>query len=156
MDVNQITKVCTICKLDKSLDEYTNRPTGKYGKRADCRQCHNERTRRWHKDNHDRSIQNVYRWKAANPDKAKAYKQKWINDNREHIARKAKERRDANKLPKDPDKCHHWEYFDNMIIEDTSLKPYHQCSRCNKVRIRHNGKYYYKTDVDVLKSCWTI
>lgn len=94
------TKVCIKCNKEKSLDEYNNRKDSKDGKRADCKECHNnmrreyrynnrERRREymkkyridnpnqvpnWIKKNYDRYLENSRRWKKQNPDKVKRHK----------------------------------------------------------------------------------
>jgi hypothetical protein len=37
--MSEITKVCASCGVSKTLDEYWNHSTGKYGKRSRCKDC---------------------------------------------------------------------------------------------------------------------
>jgi len=37
--VDQITKICTVCGIEKPLEEFNKQKLGKYGRRAYCREC---------------------------------------------------------------------------------------------------------------------
>jgi hypothetical protein len=46
-----LTKVCTICEVEKSVDEYSNYTKGKYGVKADCKTCNAAACRQYYKAN---------------------------------------------------------------------------------------------------------
>lgn len=41
-------KICSKCKLSKSIEEFAKHPNGKNGLRAECRQCKGKHNKLWH------------------------------------------------------------------------------------------------------------
>lgn len=72
-------KICTVCKLEKSLDEFKKTKTRLY---ARCRDCTNEYARKYHHEH-----------KAA----CNEYRKELYKKNREHFLTKQKERYQLNK-----------------------------------------------------------
>lgn len=62
------TKVCTACKVEKSLDDFGMKKRGKDGRQPVCRPCAVEKTKQW---------------RQANPDKDRAAKRAWAQRNAE-------------------------------------------------------------------------
>lgn len=83
-----ITKVCTICKLEKNLMEFSVGKRSKFGRRPYCKKCDAEQYRKWYvenkekknahsrqhfRNNREQYIKNVLRWKSENLNRAKAH-----------------------------------------------------------------------------------
>ena len=60
-------KVCTKCKVEKTLSEFYAHKKGKFGRRASCKVCYNKQ---------------VDSWKSENQGKVKSYTQAWRDENK--------------------------------------------------------------------------
>lgn len=69
-----LTKVCTKCGVEKTIDCFNNKKNGKYGVRADCKSC-------------------VAEYRRANKDRMTAYREA----KKSSLAEKQKQYREANK-----------------------------------------------------------
>ncbi len=82
--VIQITKICSACKVEKTLDEFPDRSRGKHGKDARCKDCRNlymrsyyadniiaqrEYKRNWNAQHYYECKKRLYSWRNANPEK---------------------------------------------------------------------------------------
>jgi len=63
------TKICTKCKIKKTLGEFSPHKLGKYGKQSVCKDCHRIICRNWHRDNKEKSFARHAKWKKENPEK---------------------------------------------------------------------------------------
>lgn len=45
--VNEISKICSACKIDKFLDEFHSESKGVLGKQSRCKECHKAAQRLW-------------------------------------------------------------------------------------------------------------
>lgn len=54
-------RVCTVCRKCKALTEFNNDTKGRFGKQAQCRQCHNKK----HRDYNRQNSEKVHTQKAA-------------------------------------------------------------------------------------------
>lgn len=85
-----ITKICTKCAKEKSLNEF-NKGNGTYGFKYDCKQCQsiynketrerdrerkNEYKRSWRKKNREKENKALKIWRENNPEKAKAIRKR--------------------------------------------------------------------------------
>jgi recombination endonuclease VII len=96
------TKRCTKCGEEKSLDDFSPHPHGKFGKQAKCKPCSAAANLARYYANHAankerarlRSLEDQRtnpeaknaaraRWRAANPEKELAAKKKWATENPE-------------------------------------------------------------------------
>lgn len=59
-------KVCTQCGASKPVDEFYRRGD-RPGRKASCKECDRESTRKWSADNVDRHRERTRRWREANP-----------------------------------------------------------------------------------------
>lgn len=50
------SKVCTKCKVEKSLDSFWDRKDGKFGKRADCIECQKSYHKKYHSENREARV----------------------------------------------------------------------------------------------------
>jgi hypothetical protein len=87
------TKVCSKCGLDKPIDEFGLR-SDRPGKRwAKCILCQTEYQRSKAKETYyryqDDYIERARQYRLDNPDKVKAYSEKWISDPENHERKKA-------------------------------------------------------------------
>ncbi len=71
------TKRCSKCGREKPLEEYHRQPTGRHGRRADCKSCAAARSRKW---------------RADNPETARASVRAWTERHKESVASRAKDR----------------------------------------------------------------
>lgn len=68
-------KVCTKCKIEKELSEYSNDKAGKLGKKASCKQCCAKAFKDWGVKNRDHvnSYMRTYTKSAAHAEWRRAY-----------------------------------------------------------------------------------
>ena len=88
-----LTKVCTTCEVEKSVDEYHKQKLGKYGVAAVCGCCANQRTAQYDQDNKEAKVAYRKANKKAIAEKDKVYYQA----NKEAIAEQMKAYYQANK-----------------------------------------------------------
>lgn len=67
-------KICNICQVVKSLEEYTNNKRRKDGKENYCKKCEKEKR----EQKKDKLSESQKRWRAKNPDYMKEYNKKDI------------------------------------------------------------------------------
>ena len=100
--MNPITKICSKCGEEKELSEFYPRKGGKFGVRADCKECVIKRSVKWGKEHPtEKNAQNkrwrdahpdefrafVYAWNAAHPEQAAANRAAWADENPDKIRR---------------------------------------------------------------------
>ena len=68
-----MNKVCTKCKVEKSLDEFYKEKRGKYGCRAMCKICDANRKSIWHTKNIEKNHNKNHLWFQCNKSKRNAY-----------------------------------------------------------------------------------
>lgn len=78
IDPNATSKVCTGCRVEKSLDDFHAHKFGRYGKRSRCKKCQNEANRPWMNANTERVNASARRWRAANPEKLEKSQTKYL------------------------------------------------------------------------------
>lgn len=89
-------KVCNVCKLSKSYDQYAKRSASKDGLNYTCRSCASERNRKWResnpdgysdwvKNNVDRKRQSWENWIAKNKSRHAENYARWSNQNRHRV-----------------------------------------------------------------------
>lgn len=57
-------KICTLCGLTKSLDEYSNSKRGKFGKQSQCKACRNQLAKEYRLKNPEKCRENNHKYKA--------------------------------------------------------------------------------------------
>jgi 5-methylcytosine-specific restriction endonuclease McrA len=94
-------KKCSRCKLEKDLSEFHNASNCKDGKQSQCKMCKSEMSKfydsRRSKEKRKEYAKNEWQAKKNNP-YYKAYREKWLQENKEVVAQKAKEYREKNKI----------------------------------------------------------
>jgi len=74
--MEEITKSCTKCGVDKPLDEYWNHPNGKYGKRPRCKACVKEENAEFEKTYRPKRQDKSQAWYESNKDAVKEGREK--------------------------------------------------------------------------------
>lgn len=91
------TKICSKCKIEKSICEFNNRKTSKDGKRSSCKECDNEDVKKWRQNNKEKTKQQQQRrlkkyWQK-NLDRGKKYRE----NNKEKTLTRSRNWRENNK-----------------------------------------------------------
>lgn len=77
------TKICTKCKMQKTLDHFGKHSGVKSGLQPACRACLSAQTKNWYGLNKERKAATVAAWQAANPEVRQANIKDWVEANRE-------------------------------------------------------------------------
>jgi hypothetical protein len=93
-----LTKICTCCGEEKTLDLFSKKKTGKHGVRSQCKNCLLIKNREYNRVNSDKANARSKRWKINNPDKVLAYKQQYRIEKAEDIKAYRDSRKDADKV----------------------------------------------------------
>lgn len=88
-------KICSECKIDKPLTDFSPNKNGLYGKQSKCRSCHTKKydnsdnrkkyKKEWQIKNKDIANEATKRWRNRNPDKAKSSKRIWAKNNPDKV-----------------------------------------------------------------------
>src|SRR5262249_28416565 len=91
----QHVKTCKRCGQAKELDQFYANPSGRDGKRPECKQCTATRRREWYEANREREIARVREWQVANPDRVRenlprlpAAGHRTLSNRKSHLKRK--------------------------------------------------------------------
>jgi hypothetical protein len=76
-----MTKICTACKVEKTLDRFHKETAGKFGVKSKCAECITSVSQKWKKENNEREQQSRKRWHSNNKDKHKELTYKWREEN---------------------------------------------------------------------------
>jgi len=77
------TKVCSICKKGKTVDEFNINRATRNGFDYRCKACHSIYNKKWRKKNVEHCKQYYKKWGGANAERIKQYVMKWQNKNRQ-------------------------------------------------------------------------
>ena len=94
--MDDITRVCRKCGQEKPLSEFVKDKTCALGHRHTCKQCEQERYRKWRAANSEKRWEYNRKWHAANPEKIREYNRKWRAANPEKIREIRHKWREAN------------------------------------------------------------
>ena len=61
-----MTKICSLCKIEKPLEEFHNSSKSKDGKKSSCKSCRNEDSRKWNSKNKQRKAETARWWSKKN------------------------------------------------------------------------------------------
>ena len=81
--MDDITRVCRKCGQEKPLSEFVKDKTCALGHRHTCKQCEQERYRKWRAANPEKIREYNRKWRAANPEKIREIRHKWREANTE-------------------------------------------------------------------------
>ena len=103
-----LTKICSRCKIEKSVEEFHKRSSRKNGYAPACKSCKKviakkyydknaeavkERTRNWRRDNPEKFNDYKSRWNKANPQSARDRAKRWARENPERVRKNVHARR---------------------------------------------------------------
>lgn len=77
------TKLCTKCKIEKPLDQFSVNKASPTGIRSACKECCNAHKRQWSANNKDHCKQYMDKWREQNKEHVEAYTEKYNEENRE-------------------------------------------------------------------------
>lgn len=110
--MKSITKRCTKCEINKTLDNFHKSAKGKYGLEAYCKDCQKKRLREWVAKNPDKKKEYQHthyqkhhedvdarnkKWRSENKEKVRAGKKSWLERNLEKANKFLKKWRIDNK-----------------------------------------------------------
>lgn len=152
-------KICNKCNEDKSLNEFHNDKRGKYGKNTICKECNNEKTRKYRKDNSEKmkeydkklylkhtdvKIERATQYYKNNLEKCKKNHKKHYEDNIEIYKRQSKQYREEHK---EELKKHQKQYYWNN--KETLLKNHKEWYENHKEMVLKNSKQYYQDNREI-------
>jgi len=70
-------KICSVCKIEKELDEFYLRKESKDGYRANCKECVKVTTTKYKKNNPEKIKNAQKEWVLNNPEKRKKIQDKY-------------------------------------------------------------------------------
>ena len=79
------SKTCTKCRQILTIDNFSPKPSGQLGFRAECKKCRSNYTREWVAKNKDRKSASDKAYRAANKEKVAATYKAWQEQNKERI-----------------------------------------------------------------------
>jgi hypothetical protein len=68
-----VMKTCSICSIEKPLDDYNNQKLGKFGKRSYCRVCQSEMKKKYNQTNRNHITEYQRQYRLLNPEYNKNY-----------------------------------------------------------------------------------
>jgi len=71
------TKVCSRCKLEKSLDEFYQQKDGKFGRRSECKKCILEKTHIYYENNKEYCLEKSRKYYSENRNHHKELTYNW-------------------------------------------------------------------------------
>lgn len=78
-------KICFRCKNSKPISEFTRNKAHKDGLASNCKCCMRETHQKNYCKNKIKSHQSVNEWRKANPDRIRAIKRKYYDNNKEKV-----------------------------------------------------------------------
>ena len=81
-----ISKICTICNIEKEIDS-------RFGLYKACRTCLKKHQQKYYQNNRDLVIERSKQFMTDNPDKNREYVRKYYQTHRDSILEKARRRR---------------------------------------------------------------
>lgn len=90
------SKVCTVCNTEKPLEEFFIDHRGKYGRTSWCKDCLNGNSKKWQKENKERSNENIRKWQIKHREICIARKRNARASNPDKYRQKDKEYREKN------------------------------------------------------------
>lgn len=118
--------MCTKCKEEKSLEEFSKNKSAKDGLKYQCKGCESSRHKQYYEDNPDYNKAASKKWREDNPDYNKSASKKWREDNPDKRAAnnanyRAKKR---NQTPPDADRNLMLVFYTEAqrLTEETGIK----------------------------------
>lgn len=92
-----MTKICTKCKIKKSLNDFYNDNASKNKKHSNCKVCDLQASKQWKLNNANQVIAYRKQWSENNKEHIKQYGKQWYAKNKEYKASIDKVMRQQNK-----------------------------------------------------------
>ena len=83
--MENLTKVCSRCKVEKGVDEFHKNTIAKDGLFIYCKTCKSESDFKYHEANSEKRNEKSAKYREANPGKMKELQAKWIKSNPEKM-----------------------------------------------------------------------
>jgi len=90
-------KTCTKCGIQKSLENFSKHSSCMYGVRSACKECSKEENRKYRAENPEKAKASTKAWRDANPEKNNARIRAWARANPEKERQKQAKWREKNK-----------------------------------------------------------
>ena len=92
-----VTKTCSDCGLAKPASDYYRHPTTHDKLDRKCKECRKSATRRWKAENPERARAADRRWRNQNRERASAHYRRWRQNNKERHLEMCREWNAANR-----------------------------------------------------------
>jgi len=153
------TRICTICKIEKSYDEFYKSKKGKNGHAEQCKACRLIKDREYYKNNPAICLAKHERWAKRNPDKILVNQRAYYHRNKEKILEKLRESRRINgysntkayrKRNKEKIACHN---YVALAIKFGQLNRPDSCDKC-KIQCKPQAHHHdYTKPLEVVWLC---
>ena len=90
-------KVCSKCKVEKELTEFSKNSRSKDGLRCNCKECNAVYKKLYHQKNRDKLVEYSKEYNKNNKDKSKEYSKNYRKNNKNKISNYQKEYREKYK-----------------------------------------------------------
>ena len=142
MNIPYAFKRCTKCGkwLVASSEYFYKKKTGKYGLRADCKECRKKYGKKYREENKEAIAEHGKKYREANKEAIAEYKKKYYEANKQAILEQCKEYREQNKEAITEYKKKH--YKANKEAKAERYKKYYDA---NKEAFAERGKKYRQT-----------
>lgn len=91
-----LTKVCTKCGIEKTVDCFSKQRAGKYGVTSTCKPCNVAQNKHWQQTNREKAAASSRRWQQTNPEKVTSQRKIWKQANPEKVAAQQKRWKQRN------------------------------------------------------------
>lgn len=125
-------KVCRLCKVEKSLDEFHNMTRSKDGKQSRCKSCAIDLARRWYSENKERAAATCREYRAANAESVTEY-------HANYYQRNAEKWRERAQMPEVIERR-------NVLLRERMMDPQRRDAK------RAQDRDYYQKNADRLKA----
>ena len=107
-----MVKICSLCGIEKSLDEFHKHKHSKDGHRNRCKECRKSITKKYREENTDKVRESQKRYREDNKELVKQRKKEYYENNKEKLSEKI-----------ECDKC-------KSIVTKCHLKRHQQSKKC--------------------------
>ena len=104
-----ISKTCTRCSLEKSIDDFYLDSRGYY--RSKCKDCNNAEAVAWHSANKEKGLAAAKKYRDKNKEKIAAYHKDYAKNNSEKFCNYVAQRKQRAKIKLTKDQKNEIEYF---------------------------------------------
>lgn len=153
------TRICTVCKVEKTYSCFYKSKKGKNGHAEQCKVCRLAKGREYYKKRPDICLAKHKRWAKRNPDKIIKNQRAYYERNRERILQKIRESRQANgyantkayrKRNREKIECHN---FVRLAVKFKHLIGPNQCEKCKNDCTPQAHHHDYTKPLEVVWLC---